>query len=429
MRAQSLRRVKLVRSCGVLAGTLALAACAGQVPPDTGAAPPLPSLLGGPPAGATPAVPATAPVALLLPLTGTLAPVGQVLDNAAKLAFGGAGGPMLDVRDTGSTPDGAAAAAHAAIAAGDGLILGPLTSAEAHAVAPIAAAAQINVLAFTNDSSIAAPGVWALGVTPAQQVQRVVQAASAAGRTQLAALLPDDQFGHSLGDALSAAAPGSASAVYYAPGSFGALNQAVRQVSDFADRGQPLEDQIKAAQQQNDAAGQAAAQQLQHQPIPPPAFNVLFIGATSGDTLQEIATLLPYYMVSQPQVQFIGPALWADATAAMASGGVYNGALYAAPDPAAAAAFAAKYQSAYGGPPPAVAEVAFDAAAIARVAAGSGGYGAATLTSPSGYSGADGALVLEPNGQVLRGLAVFQVTPSGPVITSPAPAQVTAPTS
>ena len=124
--------------------------------------------------------------------------------------------------------------------------------------------------------------------------------------------------------------------MYYAPGSFGALNQAVRQVSDFADRGQPLEDQIKAAQQQNTAAGQAAAQQLQHQPIPPPAFNVLFIGATGGDTLQEIATLLPYYMVSQPQVQFIGPALWADATAAMASSGVYNGALYAAPDPAAA---------------------------------------------------------------------------------------------
>ena len=92
-----MRRLKLVRSCGVLAGTLALAACAGQVPADTAATPPLPSLLAGPQPAAAPAAPATAPVALLLPLTGTLAPVGQVLDNAAKLAFGGAGGPTLDV--------------------------------------------------------------------------------------------------------------------------------------------------------------------------------------------------------------------------------------------------------------------------------------------------------------------------------------------
>ena len=87
-------------------------------------------------------------------------------------------------------------------------------------MAPIAGAAQINVLAFTNDSSIAAPGVWALGVTPAQQVQRVVQAASDAGRTQLSALLPDDQFGHSLGDALSAAAPGLRQRRVLRPGQF-----------------------------------------------------------------------------------------------------------------------------------------------------------------------------------------------------------------
>ena len=382
-----------------------------------------------------------APVALLLPLTGTMSPAGQALANAATLALPPGATPALDIRDTGSTPAAAAAAARAAIAAGDGIILGPLTSAESRAVAPIATAAHVNMLAFTNDSGIDAPGVWALGITPAQQVRRVVQAATADGATHFAALLPDDVFGHSLGDALNDAVlntPGTAAAAppptppavtYYSPGDFGGLNQAVRQMSDFADRGQTLEDQIKAAQDLNTAAGRATALQLQHQPIPPPAFDTLFIGATDGNTLAEIATLLPYYSVNAPQVKLIGPALWASLAAAMAGQGVYNGALYAAPDPAAAAGFAGKYQAAYGAPPPAIANVAFDAAALAKLAAGEGGYTSAVLTNPSGFTGTNGALLLEPDGQVLRGLAVFQIAPGAPVLAAPAPAQVSAPTS
>jgi ABC-type branched-subunit amino acid transport system substrate-binding protein len=395
---------------------------------------PLPAL-GGDGAAPLPApggAPA-APVALLLPLTGAMAPAGQALANAAKLAVPPGAGPALDIRDTASTPGGAAAAAQAAIAAGDGLILGPLTSAESHAVAPIATAAHVNMLAFTNDSGIDAPGVWALGITPAQQVRRVVQAATTNGATHFAALLPDDVFGHSLGDALNDALTTDAAAppaiTYYSAGNFSGLNQAVRQLSDFADRGQTLEDQIKAAQDLNTAAGRATALQLQHQPIPPPAFDTLFIGATDGDTLAEIATLLPYYSVNPPQVRIVGPSRWASLATAMAGQGVYNGALYAAPDPAAAASFDAKYQTAYGAPPPAIANVAFDAAALAKLAAGEGGYTSAVLTNPSGFTGTNGALLLQPDGQVLRGLAVFQIAPGAAVLASPAPAQVSAPTS
>jgi branched-chain amino acid transport system substrate-binding protein len=389
----------------------------------------MPSLLGG--TTATPAPPGagktSGPVALLLPLSGPLQPVGQILENAAKLAYTNSATP-LDIRDTSGTAQGAASAATAAIAAGDGLILGPLTSAEAHAVAPIAKAANVNVLAFTNDSSIAAAGIWPLGVSPAQQVQRVVQAASGAGRNQLAALLPDTDFGHSLGTALqtetASLSQPSPTITFYEPG-FSGLNQAVESVSDFADRGQGLMAQIKAAQDLNTAAGRDQARQLQHQPIPPPAFNALFIGATEGEELAEIATLLPYYSVNAPQVQLLGPALWASVATAMGNNGVYQGALYAAPDPQAAATFDAKYQTTYGSAPPAIADVAFDAAAIAQLLAGGDGFTLQALTNPTGFAGTDGVLLLEPDGQVQRGLAVFQVAPGGPVITSPAPVTLT----
>jgi ABC-type branched-subunit amino acid transport system substrate-binding protein len=394
----------------------------------------MPAILGTTPGvatGASAIAPASSgPVALLVPLTGPLAPVGQVLENAAKLAFPGAS--SLDVRDTGGTPQGAAAAAQAAVSAGDGLILGPLTSAEAHAVGPVAQTAHIGVLAFTNDDSVAAPGVWALGITPHQQVARVVQVAADGGHNQFAALLPDTEFGHSLDAALrqqAAALGGAEPRVNFYEHSFSSLNQAVEAVSDFGDRGEGLMARIKAAKALDTAAGSAQARALQRQPIPPPPFNAFLIGATTPEELAEIATLLPYYAVSPPAVQLLGPTLWAQTATAMGRYGVYRGALYAAPDPAAAASFQSKYQAAYGSAPPAIGDVAFDAASIAALLADQGGYRVATLTNPAGFSGADGVLQLEPDGQVRRALAVFEIESGGPVIASPAPSALGAPAS
>ncbi len=417
-------------------GTLTLVGCAGQGPlqafgvsqPAVLGAPAAPSAAGvGPVTGKT-----SGNVALLLPLSGNLAPVGQALENAAKLVFPEGATPGLDVRDTGGTPQGAAAAAQAAIAAGDGIILGPLTSSETHAVAPVAQAAGVNVLSFTNDNTVAAPGVWPLGITPTQQVERVLQVAANNGRTQLAALLPDTDFGRHLSDAITAEtarlSEPSPQITFYDQ-SFSSVNHAVNELSGFASRGQAIEEEIKQARDLGTAAGRERARELQHQQIPPPSFNALFIGATSGNTLAELANFLPYYDVNPPQVQLLGPALWAPLAPQMAHQSVLLGAMYAAPDPAAAAAFNAKYQAAYGAPPPAIADLGFDAAAIAKLAASGGGYTSAVLTAPAGFTGTNGALLLEPNGQVQRGLAVFQVAPGAPTIASPAPAQLSQPTS
>lgn len=425
-------------ACAVLSVSLALAGC-GQPYPEsqnfnTGQAVPN-QTLPPPPSNTTPTPGVTGkaggPVALLVPLTGDLAPVGQALENAAKLAFPPDSSTPLDIRDTQGTPAGAAAAAQAAIAAGDGLILGPLTSAEAHAVAPIATAANVNVLAFTNDSSVDAPGVWALGISPDEQVKRALSYAAATGRTQVAAILPDTDFGHALGAALQSATSSlgepAPSLTFYDPG-FSSINDALKQMSDYADRGAVLDAQIKAAKEEDTAAGfQKAAELSQQQP--PPSFNALFIGAIDGGELGEMANLLPYYDVSQPQVQFIGPAPWGPIAAQLGANGVFRGAIYAAADPAAASEFDQKYSAAYGAAPPAIADVAFDAAAIARLLASQGGFTSNLLTAPDGFTGADGVLQLGADGSVQRGLAVFETTGSGPNIVSPAPASLNAPTS
>ena len=365
-------------------------------------------------------------VAILLPLSGPRAELGQSMLRAARLALEAPGAPRLDPKDTGGTAQGAAAAAQQAVAEGAGLILGPLTSAETAAVAPVARSASIAVLAFTNDPSQAQPGVWTLGITPGQQVRRLVAAAQAQGRSQFAALLPDSEFGHVMADALGRATTANGLPpphIRFHSAGMASINQTARDLSGYASRRGPIDAQIKQARAQGTPEGRRQAAELARTPIPPPNFNALLL-ADTGEALAEVASVLPYYDVDRSAVQILGPALWA--TPASGSGQV-PGAWFAAPDQAARSGFEQSYSAKYGGAPPGPADLAFDAAAIARVLAGSGGYAAGTLTQPAGFLGADGWLALQPDGQVRRGLAVFKVERGGPSMVEPAPQSAGAP--
>ncbi|MFC7608322.1 penicillin-binding protein activator [Teichococcus aestuarii] len=147
-------------------------------------------------------------VAVLLPLTGQNAALGQSLLNAAQLALFEQGEPGFEFlpRDTGGTAAGAAEAARAAMAEGARVIVGPLTAQETAAVASPARAAGVPMLPFTNDGSRAAQQVWPLGITPAQQVRRVVAAANAQGVRRFALAAPNGALGRQMAEALRGAA-------------------------------------------------------------------------------------------------------------------------------------------------------------------------------------------------------------------------------
>jgi branched-chain amino acid transport system substrate-binding protein len=361
-------------------------------------------------------------VALLAPLTGVNASLGPALVDAARLGLGTGTVPPLAVIDTGSTPTGAAAAAAQAIAQGAGLILGPLTTGEASAVAPVTKPAHVDVLAFTSDGTVAQPGLWALGITPAEQMQALLRAAHAASHGQVAGLLPLTPLGEAMAQALRVAEPGASIQFY---GDFASMNAAARSLSDYAARRGPIDAQIKELQTDHTVAAQAEASRLARQPVPPPPFNALVVAET-GPGLGELASLLSYYDVDPGPGLILGPGLWAADPASVAAAG-FNGALYAAPDPGAAADFVSRYALQFGSTPPALAAVAFDAGAIARTATEAGGLDLTALTSPAGFGGADGVLGLQPDGSVRRGLAVFRVQPAGSQIVQPAAAALSAP--
>ena len=332
-----------------------------------------------------PAEPPAAHIALLAPLASGApnAAPGQALLRAAQLALAAPDpahpAPILTAHDTTADP---AAAARAAIAAGARVIIGPLTTAETAAAAPIAAAARVPMLSFTSDATRSAPGVWVMGITPAEQVARLVAAARARGRSRFAALLPAG----ALGDALAAGLPAATTAEALPPPAIARYATATELPGAIAS--------LTGAPPDADS--------------PPPPFDALLLGE-AGNPLAVLLPSLAAAGITPARVLLLGPASWAP------GGGPSNGPIggwYAAPPAAARASFVRAYQRRAGAAPPALADLGFDAAGIARLAAGATDP-RAVLTRPEGYLGADGTLALLPDGQVRRGLSVFAIDRAG----------------
>jgi ABC-type branched-subunit amino acid transport system substrate-binding protein len=370
----------------LLLGTLVgLAACAPQ-PPAAGFAAPAPALGAAP----LPVQPERAKVALLLPLTGSNAPLGQALLNAAQLALFEQGAPGFEFnpRDTGGTASGAAEAARAATADGARVIVGPLTAQETAAAAVPARAAGVPMLPFTNDGTQAAPLVWPLGLTPAQQVRRLVGAAHAQGITRFALAAPDGAFGRQLSASLRAAAselgvPQPAIETYPAAASPNTMGQEVAQKLGLADAASTTRPEL------------------------------LILGE-SGQRARDFATGLTGAMGSNASaLKLAGHAQWAS-DEAVAQEPALAGAWYPGADPAARSQFDSRYEAAFGEKPSRIVGVAYDAAAIAARAVRNQPAGLPQMPVGEVVLGADGALRLNPNGQVQRALAVFALTPGVP---------------
>ena len=147
-------------------------------------------------------------VALLVPLSGGNAGVGQSIANATMMALLDAQADTIRITNY-DTASGAAAAAQKAIAEGAQLILGPLLSEDVRAVAPIARAAHVPVISFSNDSGVAGSGTYLMGYTPAQSIERVVDYARGRGVTTFAGLVPNGLYGERASTAFLRAVEGA----------------------------------------------------------------------------------------------------------------------------------------------------------------------------------------------------------------------------
>ena len=178
-------------------GSIALAGCA--VIPDGGMADRAPPVADAPVAGPTADVLPTDTqrhrVALLVPLSGANAEVGQSIANATTMALLDTGAENLRIT-TYDTAGGAGAAASRAINDGNRLILGPLRRDNVGDVLAQARVADVPLLTFSNDTTIARNDVFVMGHIPEQSVERTVEFAVSQGARNFAALAPRGDYGN-----------------------------------------------------------------------------------------------------------------------------------------------------------------------------------------------------------------------------------------
>ena len=327
-------------------------------------------------------------VALLLPLSGATASVGQTLLNSAQMAlFERTGSELaLHVYDTKGTPEGAVYAADRALSQGVRLIIGPMLSPEVKAVAPKAQAANVNVIAFTSDPATASNSIFILGHQLRQQVERVASFARSRGLVVFAALAPDNEYGRQAVTALRQIAT--------------ALDGRVTAVEFYDPAADPTPVVKRLARQK--------------------PFDAILIPDT-GQRLQNVASLLPYFDIDVQETRLLGTQRWSKGDwhhePAMVGG------WYAAPLSPDQARFAEHYQQMFHALPSDIAGLAYDAMALAAVLAEGGpNFDSSILTGEAGFTGVDGLFRLRPSGITERGLAVMEIKADGPpVLISPPP--------
>ena len=326
-------------------------------------------------------------VALLVPLTGPNAGVGESIANAANMAVLDTGGKTIRVTMY-DTATGAAAAAQKAIAEGNRLILGPLLAEDVRAVAPIARAARVPVITFSNDVGVAGNGVYVMGFTPTQSIERVVGYARSKGATKFAGLVPSGLYGQRASTAFLRsveAAGGQVVSLQTFDRSAGSITAAITRMSNTS----PYDAVLIA-----DSARVA----VQSAPI---------IRARGGAS-----------------ARVLGTELW-NAEGALAASPALRGAWFASVSDGVYSQLSGKYRARFGKGPYRLASLGYDAVLLVTRIGGDWKIGSAfpagRLGDAGGFTGIDGAFRFGRDGIAERALEVQQAGPGGFVVVDAAP--------
>ena len=323
-------------------------------------------------------------VAVIVPLTGADGGVGQSIANAANLALMDSGDRTLRLTIYNSAgAGGAGAAASKAVAEGNGLILGPLLAEDVRAAAPAARRANVPLIAFSNDEGVAGNGVYILGFTPDQSIDRVVGLARQKGATRFGALVPTGVYGQRAAQAML-------SIVRDSGGQLVAIETFNRTASA-----------VRAAAASLNAKGATDA-------------------VLVADAGRIAAVAAPALKVGP---RLLGTELWArDKT--LGATPALRGAWYAAAPDMRFNQLVTRYRARYGTAPSRLASLGYDAVLLAvRSARGwpiGARFPAGSLRDREGFAGVDGIFRFDKRGVAIRALEVRQVTAAGVITVSPA---------
>ncbi len=337
------------------------------------------------------------PVALLVPAgspDGGLI-LARSLENAARLAIADLDGVEIDLRvyDTAGQPGIAADVARRAVEDGARILIGPVFASAANAAGVAVASSGVNVLSFSNNTSIAGGNVFVLGNTFENTASRLVGYARGQGKSDIFVV-----HGRSTAEELGR------DAIVTAIRSNGAN---LAGTASFE-----LSQQSVAAAIPGIAADVKATDA-----------DAVFMTSGTDGALSFIVDGLAGAGLPPDVAQYIGLQRLDIPASALSLRGI-QGSWFALPDPNLTSRFDSRYQAAYGTAPHPIAGLAYDGiAAIGALAASGRGsdLSAAALTQGSGFVGVNGIFRFRRDGTNQRGMAVAQIQNNRVVVIDPAP--------
>jgi len=323
----------------------------------------------------------TAKVALLLPLSGSRSNIGENLMQAAQLALIDTGydNLMLMPFDTQGTANGAQNAAQQAVQAGAQLVLGPVFADAVRTAKPVIQGAEINMIAFTTDASLADRSTFIMGLMPTTQTEEIADYAASRGMKKFAVLNKGDDYGDRLTRTFVQSVNRNGGEI---------LNVVTYDKNDptFTTKLQTLK------------SGEPDA---------------IFMPLGGQDAESASAALSAAGMLPS-LVRRLGTGLWDDSR--IATGPNLQGGWLAVPSPRARQQFERKYTQTYNTQPLRLNTLAYDATALAVVLArqsiqrtGRPVFERSAITAQDGFIGADGVFRFRPNGIVERNLAILEL--------------------
>ena len=375
--AQKVRRIAAGAALALLAG------CA-VIPKPVAPPPPPPPVEIKPDANVLPTDADRHRVALLVPMTGVNASVGQAIANAATMALLDTNAQNVRIT-TYDTAAGAGLAANKAILDGNRLILGPLLADEVVAVASVARPAKVPMITYSNDTGVADRDVFVLGQVPGQAISRVIGFAQTKGVTAIGAIIPTGAYGQRVAAALNANAH--------------ALGLTVTG--------------IEAYDRSNTSVSSAVRRILARGPV-----DAILIGDSGRIALMAAP--------AAAGTRLLGTELW-NGDALIAKSPAMRGAWFAAVSDRRFGQFEQSYRTRFGAAPSRLATLGYDSVLltlnVAREWRPGTLFPTARLYGRDGFIGLDGVFRFEANGVAERAMEVREVGAGTFLTASPAPAK------
>lgn len=326
-------------------------------------------------------------IALLVPLSGENGEVGQAIANATTMAILDTNADNLRIT-TYDTSKGPQAAARQALADGNKLILGPLLGSNVVSVRAETEGTAVPIISFSNDTSIAGPGVFVMGHIPEQSIARSVEYARSKGARDFAILAPDGDYGNRAEAALRSA------------------------LTEYGGRYVTGERYTRSNTSVVSAAGRLRQRG---------GFDSVLIADGGTNSIRGADA------VKSGSLQIIGTERWSGDSGVLRSPSL-RGAIFSAVIDSRYGGFVKSYEERFGAQPYRVATLGYDAVLLTLRAARDWRVGrdfpVNILYQAGGFDGMDGPFGFQRNGVVERAMEVRQVRDGDVDIVSPAPASL-----